>query len=93
MAKKTNTIIVNDTRISVLLNPGDADYLSLTDMTRSFEEGNKLIEKWLNNKSTIDYIGFWESINNPDFTPPPNSGELEWRLAQGYNRKRIQNYN
>lgn len=55
---KTSKITVNETQISVLLNPGDADYLSLTDMTRTFEDGNKLIEKWLNNKSTIDYIGF-----------------------------------
>lgn len=83
MAKKTNSITVNDTQISVLLNPGDADYLSLTDMTRSFEDGNKLIEKWLNNKSTIDYIGFWESINNPDFKTPEFGGI---RMEAGTNR-------
>lgn len=83
MNKKTSSIIVNDTQISVLLNPGDADYLSLTDMTRSFEEGNKLIEKWLNNKSTIDYIGFWESLNNPDFKTPEFGGI---RMEAGTNR-------
>lgn len=80
---KTSKITVNETQISVLLNPGDADYLSLTDMTRTFEDGNKLIEKWLNNKSTIDYIGFWESINNPDFKTPEFGGI---RMEAGTNR-------
>ena len=64
---KTSKIVVNEQPISVILSPGESDYISLTDMTRSFEDGNKLIEKWLNNKSTIDYIGFWEQLNNPDF--------------------------
>ena len=80
---KTSKIVVNEQPISVILSPGESDYISLTDMTRSFEDGNKLIEKWLNNKSTIDYIGFWEQLNNPDFKTPEFGGI---RMEAGTNR-------
>ena len=52
----TRTITVQDTTISVLLNLNQNDYISLTDMTKNFEDGSRLIEKWLNNKSTIDFL-------------------------------------
>ncbi len=77
---KARTIQVNDTRINVLLNKDQNDYICLTDMTKNFEDGARLIEKWLNNKSTIDFMGVWEQLNNP-ILKTPNSGELEWRLG------------
>ena len=70
---KTNSILVKDVRIAILLQEKD-DYISLTDMTKGFEGGSKLIEKWLNTKSTIDYIGCWETLNNPDFNSPEFGG-------------------
>ena len=77
------TIQVNDTRINVLLNKDQNDYICLTDMTRNFEEGARLIEKWLNNKSTIDFLGVWEQLNNPDFKTPEFGGI---RMEAGSNR-------
>ncbi len=63
-------IIVNETPIGVDLNNANEDYISLTDMTKGFDEGGKLIEKWLINKSTIEFLGVWEHLNNADFKTP-----------------------
>lgn len=57
-----------------LTSQGEQDYICLTDMTKSFEGGSKLIEKWLNNKSTIEFLGVWERLNNPNFNSPEFGG-------------------
>jgi hypothetical protein len=44
----------------------DYDYISLTDMAHSQMEEHIII-KWLSLKSTIEYIGEWEILFNPDF--------------------------
>ena len=51
----------------------DKDYISLTDMVRNIENGLALIEKWLRNKNTIEFLGIWEEMYNSDF----NSLEFE----------------
>jgi len=50
------------------------DYISLTDMVRGAENGLALIEKWLRNKNTIEFLGIWEEINNPTFNSPEFEG-------------------
>lgn len=35
------------------------DYISLTDMVRKIDNGPALIEKWLHNKNTIEFLGIW----------------------------------
>lgn len=45
----------------------EQDYISLTDMVKSFEGGSALIEQWLKNKDTVLFLGVWEQINNPAF--------------------------
>ena len=58
-------IIVDKKEISVI-NVGADDFISLTDMAKSqFQE--HIIFKWLSLKNTIDYIGEWESLYNPNF--------------------------
>jgi hypothetical protein len=52
----------------------DDDYISLTDMVKNIENGLSLIEKWLRNKNTIEFIGIWEEIYNPDFNSPEFEG-------------------
>jgi hypothetical protein len=71
---KTKKITVKDVEISVLLKGDENDYICLTDMTKGFDGGSKLIEKWLSNKSTIDFLGVWESMNNPNFNSPEFGG-------------------
>lgn len=43
------------------------DYISLTDMVSGFEGGNSLIEKWIRNKNTIEFLAVWENLHNPNF--------------------------
>ena len=57
---------VDGTEIQVLLLEED-DYISLTDMVRKIDNGLALIEKWLRNKNTIEFLGIWEEMYNPDF--------------------------
>ena len=58
-------IKVMDAEISVQ-RIGNEDYISLTDMARS-QLQEHIIFKWLSNKNTIEYLGEWESLYNPDF--------------------------
>ena len=45
----------------------EKDYISLTDMVKNIDNGLVLIEKWLRNKNTIEFIGIWEGMYNADF--------------------------
>jgi hypothetical protein len=56
-------INVNDTEIAVI-NISEEDYISLTDMVRNIDNGSALIEKWLRNKNTIEFLGIWEEMYN-----------------------------
>lgn len=59
-------INVDGTEIQVLQIKED-DYISLTDMVRHIDNGPALIEKWLRNKNTIEFLGIWEEMYNEDF--------------------------
>ena len=67
------TVVVKGKTISIM-KKGKYDFISLTDMVKGFEDGPSLIEKWLRNKNTIEFIGIWERINNPDFNSPEFEG-------------------
>ncbi len=56
---------VKDIEITVLQH-AQADYISLTDMIKA-KEGQFFVESWLRNRNTIEFIGIWETLNNPDF--------------------------
>jgi hypothetical protein len=75
MSKKKETsaiITVQGNPITVV--PNDlGDFISLTDMVKTFEGGSALIEQWLKNKDTVLFLGIWEQIHNPNF----NSLEFE----------------
>jgi hypothetical protein len=73
MPKKNQSINVKGVEISII-NQNNMDYISLTDMVRNFEDGLSLIEKWLRNKNTIEFIGIWEQIYNPNFNSPEFEG-------------------
>jgi len=66
-------IKVENVEISVI-KVGGEDYISLTDMVREVENGSALIEKWLRNKNTIEFLGIWEEMYNPDFKSPEFGG-------------------
>lgn len=62
-------IVVKETPVTII-EVNQQDYISLTDMVRKLDDGSVLVEKWLRNKNTIEFIGIWERINNPDFNSP-----------------------
>ncbi|MBP6661905.1 MAG: KilA-N domain-containing protein [Paludibacter sp.] len=65
-------ITVRGTEVTII-SIDEKDYISLTDMVRSIQNGLSLIEKWLRNKNTIEFLGIWEEMYNADF----NSLEFE----------------
>ena len=52
-------------------NMNDEDYISLTDMLKS-KDGDFFISDWLRNRNTIEFLGIWEELYNPNF----NYGEF-----------------
>jgi hypothetical protein len=62
------TVLENEITI---LKVNDQDYISLTDMLKS-KDGEFFISDWLRNRNTIEYLGIWEKIYNPNF----NYGEF-----------------
>jgi hypothetical protein len=69
---KNRSITVQGAEVAIATRH-EQDYISLTDMVKSFEGGSALIEQWLKNKDTVLFLGVWEQINNPAF----NSLEFE----------------
>jgi hypothetical protein len=61
-------LTVLDTTVSYYSRK-DEDYISLTDMARyrDAERVNYIIQNWLRNRNTIEYLGLWERLNNPEF--------------------------
>ena len=66
-------IKVQNTEVTVITY-NDKDYISLTDMVRNMENGPALIEKWLRNKNTVEFLGIWEEMYNPDLNSPEFEG-------------------
>ena len=63
------TLTVKNTSVSVI-KVGNEDFLSLTDIARfKSDEPNAVIANWLRNRNTIEYLGIWESLYNPNFKP------------------------
>lgn len=62
-------IVVNDTEITVMTYD-EKDYISLTDMANAKEGESRaadVIKNWIRNRYTIEFLGTWEIIHNPDF--------------------------
>jgi hypothetical protein len=67
---KSDTIIVQGIAVNVI-KQGSEDYISLTNMTRHREKNTSdhLIQNWLRNYNTIEFLGLWETLHNPSFKP------------------------
>ena len=78
-------IKVKDTEITIL-KVKDEDYLCLTDMLKA-KDGDFFITDWLRNRNTLEYIGIWEKVYNPDFnygefaTIKSNSGLNSFKIS------------
>ena len=67
---KTDKIIVKGTEITVL-KEDIGEYISITDMLKA-KDGDFFVSDWLRNRNTVEFLGIWESVNNPGF----NYGEF-----------------
>lgn len=70
MAKSSSKIIVQETEIT-FINKETGEYISLTDIAkyRNPVEPFSIINNWMRSRSTIEFLGLWEKLNNPDFKP------------------------
>ena len=60
-------IVVGNTSITVLRFK-ESDFISLTDIAkRKSDEPSAVIGNWIRNRNTIEYLGIWETLYNPDF--------------------------
>ena len=67
---KNKTIVVKGNEITIFQG-AQSDYISLTDIARykDAEHTDSIIQNWLRNRNTIELLGFWELMYNPDFKP------------------------
>lgn len=68
-AMKNQIIEVSGARIAITQQQGD-DYISLTDIANAREDNARaadVIKNWLRNRGTLEFIGTWEQLYNPDF--------------------------
>lgn len=66
---KKETIEAKGFSIQVYTEDFKDDYISLTDIARykNREEPKDVVKNWLRVRDTIEFLGLWETMNNPDF--------------------------
>ncbi len=59
-----------------LMTHGEEDYICITDIARykDSDRTDYIIQNWLRNRNTIEFLGIWERLNNPDFKPTEFDG-------------------
>jgi hypothetical protein len=68
MKRKNQMILVKGHQIETF-TIGDQDFISLTDIARNKnpDEPKDVVKNWIRNRSTLEFIGLWEKLNNPKF--------------------------
>lgn len=67
---RKTTVTVKGTAV-VVIAQGAQDYISLTDIAKHKEpdRSDHVIQNWMRNRNTVEFLGTWEQLNNPDFNP------------------------
>jgi len=69
MVKNSKTIEVKGTEITIFSHHKE-EYISITDIARHKDlRTDYIIQNWMRNRNTIEFLGIWERLNNPDFNP------------------------
>ncbi len=85
MSKTRKSIIAVQGIEIAVMSHAQGDYISLTDMLKA-KDGDFFISDWLRNRNTVEFLGIWESVYNPDF----NYGEFATIRSQaGLNSYKI----
>ncbi|CAM3198318.1 KilA-N domain-containing protein [Streptobacillus felis] len=76
---KKETIEAKGFEIQIYTEDFKNDYISLTDIAKykNKEEPNVVVANWMRNFNTIEYLGIWEKLNNPEFNPLEFEGFLK----------------
>ncbi|MFO8021577.1 MAG: KilA-N domain-containing protein [Perlabentimonas sp.] len=61
-----NSQIEVENKLISIVKQDEQDYISLTDMVKG-KEGSDHIRNWMRNRNTVEFIGLWEALNNPNF--------------------------
>jgi hypothetical protein len=66
---KKETISVQGTEIAVQPNANGNDYICITDIARHKNplEPKDVVKNWMRNRSTLEFLGLWEKLHNPNF--------------------------
>ena len=69
MIKNSKKIEVKGTEITIFSHKRE-EYISITDIARHKDSRTDyIIQNWMRNRNTIEFLGIWEKLNNPDFNP------------------------
>ena len=68
---KIKKITVQGNRVSIISHTENEEFISLTDMLKA-KDGDFFISDWLRNRNTVEFLGIWEKLHNPNF----NYGEF-----------------
>ena len=66
MAKDKKSIINVKGKEIAIMQKNNSDFISLTDMVRGLGD-DTMIYSWMRNRNTLEFLGIWEQMNNPDF--------------------------
>jgi hypothetical protein len=85
LGKKGKDIIQGkEFSIEVITNDFVNDFISLSDIVKyKSDEPNDVIKNWMRSKDTIEFLGLWELLNNPDFKPVEFDG---FKKEAGYKK-------
>lgn len=84
MAKKSD-IIVKEVAVKTIKH-GNVDYICMTDIARMKNaiDPNGVVANWMRNRNTIEFLGIWETLYNPNFNPLKFEGvraESTWSIS------------
>jgi hypothetical protein len=71
MSKTKKSVIEVQGAAIAVISQNEQDFISLTDIARYKEPDrtDHVIQNWMRNRDTVEFLGVWERLNNPDFNP------------------------
>ncbi len=69
MKAKNVQIEVREVSVAISIEESGVEFISITDIARfkNASEPKDVVGNWMRNRSTIEFLGLWEKLNNPDF--------------------------
>ncbi|HOB71269.1 MAG TPA: KilA-N domain-containing protein [bacterium] len=91
---KKSKMDVQGKEVAVIAKNND-DYISLTDIARyrDKERTDYIIQNWIRSRTTIEYLGIWEQLNNPDFNSIEFDGFRKQAISQLVCLSNLENLN